>query len=311
MKLITIGEPTGYRPRTTPVMIGPLDSDALRHVVGENQPALWPEHARFVVDASTGNVQLALLLAEGIVEQPSATANDLITSNIISSFVTQALPNGRELLACCALALFSYFGYDGEPSAELTIFATAFDLTVTDLRGAARCLVTAGLLSEQGRYRSVSPHPLAIYLAARGWEEFHDYIVTRLLPTLDESLTERLFHRAAGIGDFPVTKDTVAQLLAPGGLYENVDVRVRSGDMLIPHFAALAPVAICRRVEAVLAAMPDDELRDHSRNRQGVTWVLERLAWRTATFRRAADGLLRIAAVTPRSGPDYDAAARS
>lgn len=311
VKLITIGERTGYRPRTASVTIEPLDSDALWRVVHENQPALAAEYAKFVVDASAGNVKLALLLADDIVKRPSATANDLITSGIISSYVTQALPTGREFLACCALALFPYFGYDGEPSAELETLAIAFDLTVTDLRAAVCHLAKADLLSEQGRYRSVSPHPLAIYLAARGWEVFHHQIVTRLLPTLDESLAERLFQRAADIGDFPTTMDTVAQLLALGGLYENVDVWGRSGDVLILHFAALAPAAICSRVEMVLAGMSDEDLSDHARNRRTVTWVLERLAWRTATFRRAADGLLRIAAVTPGPGPDYDSAAHS
>jgi hypothetical protein len=313
VKLITIGEPTGYRPRVAPVTIEPLEGDALRRVVRENQSMLWPEHARFVVDASAGNVRLALILADDIVKQPSTTANDLITLDIIKSYVTQALPMiGRERLACCALALFPYFGYDGEPSAELATLAAAFELTVTDLRAAARTLADAGLLSEQGRYRSVSPHPLAIYLATRGWEDFHDHIVTRLLPTVDASVATRLFQRAADIGDFQVTKDTVAQLLAPGGLYENVDVWGSSGEaLLILHFAALAPVAVCGRVEAVVAAMTDDELSDHSGNRQSVTWVLERLAWRTATFQRAASALLRVAAATPSPGSDHDAAARS
>jgi hypothetical protein len=98
--LITIGEPTGYRPRAEPVTIEPLDGDALGRVLRENQPALGAEHARFVVDASAGNVRLALLFADAIVKQPSTTANELITLDIISSYVTQALPTGRELLAC-------------------------------------------------------------------------------------------------------------------------------------------------------------------------------------------------------------------
>ena len=158
----------------------------------------------------------------------------------------------------------------------------------------------------------MSPHPLALYLAARGWQDFHNPIVARLLPIIDESMTERLFQRAADIGDLEVTKDTVGRLLAPGGLYENVDVWGRGGEgMLIVHFAALAPGAVCGRVEAVLAAMSDEDLNDYSHSRPTVKWVLERLAWRTATFRRAAAALLRIAAVTPGANPDHDAAARS
>lgn len=312
VRLITIGEPAGDRPRAESVLIEPLDDDALRQVLHQNQPALWHEHARFVVDASAGNVRLALLLADAIIKQPSSTANDLITSNVISSYVTQALPTGREFLACCALAVFPYFGYAGEPSAELTTLATAFDLTVTDLRAAVRHLANAGLLSEQGRYRSVSPHPLAIYLAARGWEDFHEHIVTRLLPAIDNSMTVRLFQRAADIGDFQVTKEIVGQLLEPGGPYENVDLCDRSGEgLLILHFAALAPAATCGYMEAVLAGMSDDDLSDHPHCRRSVTWVFERLAWRTATFRRAADGLLRVASVIPRPGADDDHAARS
>ena len=41
--------------------------------------------------------------------------------------------------------MFPYFGYDDEPSAELTILATAFDISVIDLRAAARYLDDAGL----------------------------------------------------------------------------------------------------------------------------------------------------------------------
>ncbi len=305
IKLITIGEPTGFRPRAAPVTVGPLDSDALHRAVRENQHALWPEHARFVVDASGGNVRLVLLLADAIVEQPSARASDLITRDIIGSYVTQALPAGREFLACCALALFAYVGYQEEPSAELTTLAAAFDLTVTDLRASARHLTEAGLLSEQGRYRSVSPHPLAIYLATRGWDEFHDRIVTRLLPAINMFMAERLFQRAADIGELELTKAAVTQLLAPGGLYENADAWGGGSEgMIILHFAALAPGALCGHIETLLAAMSDAELSRHSPGWRTVTWALERLAWRTTLFRRAADMLLRFAVLSP--GIDYD-----
>jgi hypothetical protein len=68
---------------------------------------------------------------------------------------------------------------------------------------------------------------------------------------------------------------------------------------------------VLRRIETALAAMPDHDLRERSRTRHSVRWALERLAWRTATFRRAADALLRIAAVTPDLGSTRDATAHS
>jgi hypothetical protein len=191
-----------------------------------------------------------LLLADDIVQQPSKTANDLINKDIIGSYVTRALPTSKELLACCVLALLPFFGYDEQPAAELGTLAEAFDLTVIDLRAAARDLADADLLSRQGRYRSVTPHPLALYLAARGWEEFHDQIVTRFLPTIDLSTAVRLFQRATECGDYQITNETVAQLLAPGGQYEDIDVWTGGSEGILSlHFTTLAPAAMCNRVK--------------------------------------------------------------
>jgi len=312
VKLITIGEVTGYRGLATTVTVGPLEEDAVRQAAHNSQPGLQPEHARFVVDASAGNMRLAQLLAQQIVQQPDITVNKLIDRNIISTYVSHALPTGKDFLACCALALLPSFGYDDEPSAELTVLADAVELTTGDLRAAARTLADAGLLSQQGRYRSVAPHPLAIYLATRAWEDFHGTIVTTLIPRVDESVAERLFRRAADCGEHPVTKRAAERLLAPGGPYEHIDVWNTGGEgTLLQHLAALAPAAVLRRIETALAAMPDHDLRERSRTRHSVRWALERLAWRTATFHRAADALLCIAAVTPDLGSTRDATARS
>jgi hypothetical protein len=38
VKLITIGEPTGYRPLAEPVVVEPLEDDAQREVVTQTQP---------------------------------------------------------------------------------------------------------------------------------------------------------------------------------------------------------------------------------------------------------------------------------
>ena len=104
----------------------------------------------------------------------------------------------------------------------------------------------------------------------------------------------------------------MTQLLAPGGLYENADVwGGGTASMMIMHFAVLAPAALCGRIETLLAAVSDAELRGHSPEWRTLTWALERLAWRTTLFRRAADILLRFAVVSASIGHDADAAARS
>ena len=313
VKLVTIGEPTGYQTQADVCTVEGLEGDALRRIIRENQPALWQEHEHFVEAASAGNVRLALLLAEAIVRQPTTiTANALLSRDSIRSYVTHELPDGEGFLACCVLALFPDIRYDGPSPTELDVLADASGLAVLALRAAARSLTEAGLLSQQGPHRNVSPHPLAIYLAARAWEEFHDQILDRLLPAADVFIAERLFRRAADIGDHRIIRGVVERLLAPGGLYHDIDVWGRGSEsMTYLHFATIAPEAACRHAESLLAALIDGELRAHSHDRQVLVWTLGRLAWRPATFRRAATMLLRLAITATGHDRDADPAVRS
>jgi hypothetical protein len=57
-----------------------------------------------VVDAAAANVRLTMLLANTIVKQPTTTAHNLLTPDIIKSYITQALPTGTDFLACRVLA---------------------------------------------------------------------------------------------------------------------------------------------------------------------------------------------------------------
>jgi hypothetical protein len=98
---------------------------------------------------------------------------------------------------------------------------------------------------------------LAIYLAARGWDDLHDDIEIRLLPVINDSMTERLFQRAVEVGDHPAIRDTVQRLLGPGGVFETLDVWA-SGSLTL-YLGTLAPETVCGRVLAVVAAMPDEE----------------------------------------------------
>jgi DNA-binding IclR family transcriptional regulator len=84
------------------------------------------------------------------------------------------LPSGTDFLASCALALSTRIGVSGDAASELALLASGLHLPVSDLRAAARTLTELGLLNPKGRYRSVTPQPLAVYLAAKAWEDFEN-----------------------------------------------------------------------------------------------------------------------------------------
>jgi len=312
IKLITIGEPTGHASAVEPIAVGPIEGDSLREILRASVPALGSQHARFVVDAAAGNIELALLLARGIVRQPTGSASDLITRDVITTYVTQALPDDERLFACCVLALFPHVGYNDAPQAELKVIGDAFGFSVVQLKAAARHLTDSGLLRPRGRYRSVTPHPLAIHLAARAWEHFQDEITTRLLPTLPDDMIARLLQRAVDVGDSRPIRTAVSKMLGTDGIFERLDARSDAeGGMVLLHLAALAPGEICARIESTFAGMSDDDITAFADERPAVTRALLRLAWRPLTFDRAATLLLQLAAAAPALDPERDLVARN
>ena len=310
VRLITIGTPSGYLPKAEIHKIGRLDDQAMREVLRRNEPALRSEASLVVVSAAAGNVKLALLLASDLARRPVSAASDLITTEVIESYVTRSLPAGSGLLACTALALFTRLGFDAEASGELQAVADGLGFSVLELKAAAADLNHDGLLSRLGRFRAVTPHPLAIYLAARGWEQFGDQITATLLPSLDHSMTTRLLQRATDIGESSALRRAVTQLLGPGGRFEKTGT-AQDNDQggILMYLAVMAPQVIADRLTTTLAALTDQQRDEMASQRPEVTWTLEKLAWHTATFRQAAAGLLNLAVTA--DGRSRQARARS
>jgi hypothetical protein len=295
VRLITIGTPSGYRPKARIHKIGPVAEQSLREVVRLNVPSLPPGAARVTVAAADGNVKLALLLADDLARRPAPAAEGMITREIIESYVTRSLPSGRNLLASAALALFASIGFESDAAGELQTVASGLGLSTLDLKAAAEDLHRDGLLSRLGRFRAVAPHPLAIYLARRGWEQFAGQITASLLPSLDRSMTARILQRATDIGESAPVREAVIRMLAPGGAFEEAGTADDDHDDILPYLAVLAPQVIAGRLAATLAALDDQQRKDTAFRRPEITLALEKLAWHRETFQTAADGLLSLA----------------
>jgi hypothetical protein len=296
IRLLTIGEPGGSSTRTPMISLGAFGNSAMEKLLQSNRPSLSSEAGRVVVQVAAGNIDYALKLAQLAIEGGPGSAGRFVTEEDLRAFFTNQLPNGQLFLSSCALALFSRFGLDGETAHELEVIAGGLGVSADELRAAATELQRRGLLSKQGRYRSVGPHPVAIYLAAKGWEEFGHRIVADLLPAFGPDLTERLFRRAADVGELDAASPAMAAVLAKGGLLASLDsiAEGRNSGLLV-HFAVLAPEAVADRLAELLAAASEDELQRGLGIRRDLVWTLEKLAWHSKTFATAADAILRLA----------------
>ncbi|WP_419818564.1 hypothetical protein [Glaciibacter flavus] len=296
IRLVTIGEP-GIGSTRSPILgLSEFGEESMQDLLRINRGNLSPEASRVVVQVAAGNIDYALKLAQAAIDGNVGSAGGLVAENDLRTFFTNQLPDGQLFLASCALAIFSRFGFDGDPGMEIEVIAHGLRLSVDDLRSAAASLQRHGLLSKQGRYRSVGPHPVAVYMAARGWEEFGQLIVTDLLPELDSDLTERLFRRAADIGELDAASPAMTAVLDSGGPLASLgSIAEGNNSALLTHFAVLAPEAVADRLASLISAASEDQLIHARGIRRNLVWALEKLAWHSRTFLVAANALLRLA----------------
>ena len=296
LRLVTMGEPSGKSTRSAMVGLEGLEGEAMASLLRANEPALWTEAIAVIVGLAGGNVDYALKAAKALLAAGGGYAGKLVTEADISRFITDQLPEGALFLASGVLALFSRLGFDAEVAGELQLIANRLGPPESDLRSAARHLERHGLLTHQGRFRSVGPQPVALYLAATAWREFGDRIVVELLPQLDDDMTERLFRRAADIGDPEVSRLAVDRVMAADGVLGSWEQLAAGGQSrLLVHLAVLAPEATAVRLEALISQATEAELAAHRSIRRNLIWALEKLVWHTDTFEVAADMLLRLA----------------
>lgn len=295
VRIVTIGEPASGATRTPILSLTPFNDEAMRELLRVNRPSLSPEAERVVLQIAVGNIDYALKLAQVAIDRGGA-AGQLITEDDLRTFFASELPGGQLFLGSCALALFSRFGAEGEPAEEIDLIARGLGLDSAELLGALAELQRRGLVSKQGRYRTVGPHPVAVFLAARGWEEFGSKIVSDLLPLLDADFIDRLFRRAVDVGELDAASPAMRAVLDAGGPLGSL-ASIAAGDNsgLLVHFSVLAPTVMADRLSELIGNASEAELRQASSVRRDLVWALEKLAWHTSTFVTAADAMLRLA----------------
>ncbi|WP_445258532.1 hypothetical protein [Nocardioides aurantiacus] len=296
VRLITIGERDTYLLQSRSLGVSALPDEAVDQILQQNYTQLWAEARRVVVENSHGNIRWALLLAHTILENPGAAMRDLVATGELREITLGLMGGSGDFLARSALALFTRFGFDRDRQQELQLIADNLDIPLRDLQRAVLDLDNAGLLNKQGRYRGITPQPLAVLLATHAWQSHGRLIMTRLLPALDESMVERLFLRAADLGSEGPAAVALNDLLGPDGPFASLDVMSRASrsESLI-QLAVISPAAVLDHLDRVLGAATDQDLREAKNARRDLVWTLEKLVWHSDLFEQAADLLLKLA----------------
>lgn len=252
----------------------------------------------FTSRLSSGYVKLALKIADAIDKNPTlVSSQDLARDPSVNEVLDQFLvPDQTDRRVMQAIALFNRIGWDDELSIEGKAAIKFFGLNWRDAQSRVGRMVREGFVARQGRYRYVTPHLLAIWLATQVWEDLGKETMS-ITTSLPSPTTLRAFlERFRDLGDDASAKEVCEGLLEPEGLYQSLDDindNARAGTLSILSDAE--PQAGLRALERIMGHLPRDQLRQLRQGRRQVVWTLERLARLPETFLGAARLLLQLA----------------
>lgn len=301
VKLITIGEPGGVATTSPIVSVGPMPTASTEEFLKVQYPQFSPEARRFISDHGQGFMRWIIVLAQRLVTVDSAQAADLIARDDIEQFVTGLLPGGQDFFCATLLALLERIGWEGDLRYQLEILSDFAGVSVEEFERAGRELEQRGLLTRQGRFRSVTPHPLAVFLAAEVWRSEGDRIVSHLLPKVDYFMALALFRRIAHLGTFEPARTALPRLLSDPGPFSSLEKIESDGlSSLLIQLAIVLPDEVAVHLAELIEESPLDELRTLTHSKQNLVWTLEKLVWHRRTFESAANSLLKLALAEPR-----------
>ena len=295
VRLITVGTSETPDPERIPAhRVIPLDRPQMSEVLGALHPAMPPEHVDFVAEFADGYIKLGRLAADAIARNPQADVRALLDLRAIRTVLDKMLGQ-RARQPLHVVAALTSVGWRGQVQEEGEAIARHLGQNWSDVRAEVeRFNRDFGIAPLGGRYRYISPKPLAIYLALEAWEAYPELMqsLPNVLPT--EAARKTYYARLETIASNPQAREFARSEL---GFFFQLDDFLKPGAM--QRWAALAaadPVLAAKRLADALATTDVETRRQIPEEvRRTAVWALVRLAWRSQAFHDATMALARLA----------------
>ena len=296
VRLITVGNCHTPDPTRIPqIAIEPLHPDAMRRVVSGWYPDMPPEHVDFVMNFAAGYMKLGRLAADAVDKEPSATLPNLLARREIRRILDSLLGDG-DRRSLYVVAVLTHVGWNDDRQHEGRAIAEHLGLNWNDVRFQVdRFHDQMGIAPRGGRYRYISPEPLAIYLAHAALETYPDLLKSLPEKLPSESAREAYFKRLESIASNPRVREYSRDQLHR--FFFRID------DFVEPHAArrwsaistADPELAAHNIVRALTSSSTHDRRRITFRALGEIVWRLARIASRSVGFHDAATALALLA----------------
>jgi hypothetical protein len=204
-------------------------------------------------------------------------------------------PDGERLICCCAI--FDRVGWIDDVSNERDVVAVLARMTPDEAYRLGEIFRRRGVHYERGRYRLVTPPPVAMALAAKWLEGLPASRAVAILTGLPPSMREALGRQMAQMYWHPTAKRVVEEVCRPGSPFDSLELLDSEvGARLMFEFSVVAPEAVMSLLWRQLATLSDPAALAFAQGRRRIIWTLERLCFWPETFERAATLMLMLAA---------------
>jgi hypothetical protein len=301
IKLLTIGLAKDAKSTVYPeytFLLDTLDDKSMEELLKEAYPTLPKEAVSFIEKFSSGYVKLATSLAEAILRNIDiASALYLSKSYEVKQILDRFLvpdPTNRKVLQ--GMALLTRLGFEGDIENEGREVMKFLNVDWQDALRVTQSYINEGLIIKRGRYRYITPHLLAVYLAAEAWEAFGSGIITELFPKLPNwNSRKSLLQRLKDLGGEPKAKEICEILLNKDFFPDLNSINDKNRAEIFAILTENNPRAGLLALERIIGHLPRDQLLKFRDGRRHTIWVLEKLAWLPETFFGAGRLLLSLA----------------
>ncbi|WP_300449283.1 hypothetical protein [Accumulibacter sp.] len=304
LTLITIGndlDPSAYAGTPTRLLrLEPASTDLIQALLDIAFKELTPDDRRFIAnELAQGYPLMAIRTAEARVDHAPLSAR--LTAPVLARLLGRNVDLGsRASKVISACALFENVGVEGDAAAEREFVRSVFcrEVSADDFYAELVEFQKSGAVTRYGRLIQVRPRPLAIRLAADWWdkcppERAAEIVGLHFPPALADAFCERI-----RMLDFvPALSSITEKLCGKSGPFGQAKVLSSNlGSQLFRAIAEVNPVRAAAALDYAFGEWTSAQLRTlKGTPRRNLVWALEKLAFREATFSRAAQFLTRLA----------------
>lgn len=287
--------------------------DVVESIIDNDFSSLNEEQTKKIKEFSQGIPLMATLLSESV-QQGNEFIGYLDDNELLDKLLGEKgkSRNERKILQSCSL--FNHIGFEEDQRVQVEYIAKNRNLTSIDIQnddvlvdtfvGTCHHFIKRQIFERRGRFISMRPFPLAMYLAGEWLQTCTTEKMIAIISSIDaikelehkNSLTDSFAKQMRYLNFNPKAVQIVEKLVGPEGPFHDAKVlNTELGSRLFRSFVEVNPVAASKTLWNIFSNLSKEQLLAINKGRRNLIWALEKLCFDRRTFEQSSRTLFLLA----------------